>query len=250
MRDETDIGGRASRFPTTRRSAVLSAGSADPAERERAFGLIVAAYWKPVYKYVRIKWNADNEEGKDLTQSFFARAFEKGYLRSYEPGKGSFRTYLRVCLDGHVANERKAARRQKRDPGAPLLSLDFATADRELSAHAVPAGRSLEEYFHAEAVRSLFALCLEALREDCASRGRPLAFRLFEKYDLDPGPAGEPSYADLAQEQGVSEAEVTSLLAYARRTFRRVVLDRLRGMTGSEREFRQEARSILGRDFC
>src|SRR5262249_48774870 len=174
----------------------------------------------------------------------------KGYLRSYEPGKGSFRTYLRVCLDGHVANERKAARRQKRDPGAPLLSLDFATADGELSWHAIPAGGSLEEYFHVEAVRSLFAVCLEALREECTARGKALAFRLFERYDLDPGPAGEPSYAELAQEHGLSEAEVTSQLAYARRTFRRLVLDRLRAMTGSEREFREEARSILGRDFC
>lgn len=249
MRQETDIGGRLDRFPTTRRSAVLAAGSPDPAERERAFELLVSAYWKPVYKYARVRWRADNEEGKDLTQGFFARAFEKDFLRSYDPGKGSFRNFLRVCLDGHVANERKAARRQKRDPGAPLLSLDFAAADGELLAQAVPAGESLEDYFHNEAVRSLFALSVEALRAECAARGKELAFRVFERYDLDPGPSGEPSYAALAAEHGLSPAEVTSQLAYARRTFRRLVLDRLRAMTGSDREFREEARTILGRDF-
>src|ERR1700692_816942 len=132
MREETDIGGRVSRFPTTRRSAVLAAGSEDRAEKERAFELLVAAYWKPAYKYIRLKGRADNEQGKDLPQSFFARAFEKDFLRSYEPRRGSFRTFLRVCLDGHVANERRSARRQKRDPGEPLLPLDFATADGEL----------------------------------------------------------------------------------------------------------------------
>lgn len=249
MHDDTAIGGPAGRFPTTRRSAVLAAGSDDAAEKERAFELLGAAYWKPVYKYVRLKWRADNEEGKDLTQSFFARALEKDFLRSYEPRKGSFRTFLRVCLDGHVANERKSALRQKRSPGEPLLPLDFATADGELLAQGVPAGQSLEDYFHAEAVRSLFALSVEALREECAARGKGAAFRLFERYDLDPGPSGEPSYAELAREQSLSEAEVTSLLAYARRTFRRLVLDRLRAMTGSDREFREEARAILGRDL-
>src|SRR5580765_3001902 len=248
MRDQTDIGGRVSRFPTTRRSAVLAAGSEDRVEKERGFELLVEAYWKPVYKYVRVQWRADNEEGKDLTQGFFARAFEKDFLRSYDPGKGSFRNFLRVCLDGHVANERKAARRQKRDPGTPLLSLDFAAADGEITSQGPAGGQSLEDYFHAETVRSLFALSVEALRAECAAHGKELAFRLFEQYDLDPGPEGEPAYADLAAEHGLSASEVTSRLAYARRTFRRLLLDRLRSMTGSESEFREEARAILGRD--
>src|SRR5207237_2755647 len=173
-------------------------------------------------------------------------AFEKDFLRSYEPRKGSFRTFLRVCLDGHVANEKKVARRQKRDPGAPLLPLDFATADGELLAHAATAGQSLEDYFHAESVRSLFSLSLEALREECAAQGKNAAFRIFERYDLDPGPSGEPSYAELAREQSLLEAEVTSLLAYARRTFRRLVLERLRAVTGSDRGFRGDAGASVG----
>lgn len=248
MREDTDIGGRRSRFPTTRRSAVLAAGSLDADERERGFGLLVEAYWKPVYKYLRLKGGARNEEAKDLTQGFFARAFEKGFFASYDAGKGSFRTYLRVCLDGYVANESKAARRQKRDPGAPLLSLDFASADGELAARGVPAGQSLEAYFHAETVRSLFALAVEALHEECTAKGKDLAFRLFERYDLDAGPSGDPSYAELAAEHGVSAMDVTNQLAFARRTFRRLVLERLRAITGSEQEFREEARAILGRD--
>ena len=248
MRDDTDIGGQRSRFPTTRRSAVLAAGSADAAERERGFGSLVEMYWKPVYKAIRHKWGANNEEAKDLTQGFFSRAFEKDFLSSYEAEKGSFRTYLRVCLDGFVSNERQAARRKKRDPGSPLLSLDYSAAEGELAVLDVPAEQSFEEFFQAETVRSLFELSVEALREECARRGRDLAFRLFELYDLDPGPSGEPGYADLAREHGVSESEVLTQLAFARRNFRRLVLERLRAITGSEREFREEARAILGRD--
>jgi hypothetical protein len=128
-----------------------------------------------------------------------------------------------------------------------LLSLDFAAADGELMAHGLPAGQSLEDYFHAEAVRSLFTLSVESLRAECAASDKELAFQFFERYDLDPGPSGEPSYAALAAEHGLSASQVTSQLAYARRTFRRLVLDRLRAITGSDREFREEARAILGR---
>ena len=85
MERDTDIGGGQSRFPATRHSAVVASASADPEERTRAFGTLVTSYWKPVYKYVRIKWNAGNEEAKDLTQGFFTQAMEKGSSLSSRP---------------------------------------------------------------------------------------------------------------------------------------------------------------------
>lgn len=43
---------------------------------------LVEGYWKPAYEYLRIKWRADNEEARDLSQAFFARALEKPRLPS------------------------------------------------------------------------------------------------------------------------------------------------------------------------
>ena len=43
-------------------------------------------------------------------------------------------------------------------------------------------------------------------------------------------------------------SDVTNYLAFARREFRRIVLEQLREMTGSEEEFRREARTLLGID--
>ena len=248
MRDDTGIGGARGSFPTTRLSAVVAAGSRDPEARERGFTAVIDAYWKPVYKYVRLKWHEDNEGAKDATQGFFARAFEKGWLATYDAKKGSFRTFLRTCLDGYVANERKAALRQKRHPGSPLLSLDFATAEGELSAHPLPDGKSIEDFFQEEFTRSVFAGALEELRADCAARGRELAFQVFERYDLDPEPEQPLTYAALARSLGTTESRVTNALHLARREFRRIVLDRLRALTGSEREYREEARRLLGKD--
>src|ERR1700726_4518907 len=129
---DTKIGGRSGQFPATRWSAILAARSKDPAEKSRALEVIVSAYWKPIYKYLRLRWGKPNEEAKDLTQEFFARLIEKDYLSDFNPAKARLRTFLRVCADRFLANGFKAAKRLKRGGGAQHISLDFGAAEAEL----------------------------------------------------------------------------------------------------------------------
>ncbi len=246
MVDDTGIGEGSGKFPATRHSAVLAAQSGDLIERERGLAILVAAYWKPIYKYLRIRHREGNEEAKDLTQGFFARALEKEFFAAYDPGKGSFRTYLRVCLDRYVSNERKAALRQKRSPGSAVVPLDFDVAEDEIARAAPAADRTMDQYFHDEFVRSLFALSVDTLREECALRGKDLPFRLFERYELDRDPDERLTYDRLAEELHIPVTQVTNFLAFARREFRRIVLEKLREITTSDHEFREEAKSLLG----
>jgi hypothetical protein len=71
---------------------------------------------------------ADLRFRDENSQGFFALAFEKRFFDRFDPGR-RFRTYLRACLDGFVANERKSAHRLKRGGGAEHVSLDFARAE-------------------------------------------------------------------------------------------------------------------------
>ncbi len=247
MTRDTDIGGPGGgRFPATRHSAVLAAQSADLVERERGLAILVETYWRPAYKYLRIRFRESNEDAKDLTQGFFTRALEKDFFDGYDPEKGSFRTYLRTCLDRFVANEKKAAGRAKRSPGTPLIPLDFEGAEGELARQDPPDPASMEQYFHAEWVRGLFALAVEKLREDCMLRGKDLPYRLFERYELDRDPDEKLTYERLAEEFQIPATQVTNFLAFARREFRRIVLEKLREITATDHEFREEARSLLG----
>ncbi len=238
----------AGRFPPTRHSVVAGAQSDDPDARRQAFDVLVAAYWKPVYKYLRLKWQASDEDARDLTQEFFARAFEKAFFQRYDPAKARFRTYLRVCLDGFAANERKAARRLKRGGDHAIVPLDFQTAEGELRQHEIPDGADLDEFFHREWIRSLFALAVDALRDHYAAAGKPHYYELFRRYDLEgaDAPEGRPTYAALAVELGIAVTDVTNHLAAARRELRRLVLERLREVTGNGAEFEDEARLLLG----
>ena len=227
-------------FPSTRRSVLLAARDLDPEVRRQALDTLIDSYWKPVYKYLRVQHRAGGDEAQDLTQSFFALALEKGTFDRYDPSRARFRTFLRLVLDGFVANERKAARREKRGGGAATLSLDFEGAEAEL-ARSPSQDLSPEEYFHREWIRALFARAVERLRAEAS----PRRFLLFERYDLE---EERPTYAELAGELGITTVQVTNELAAARRDFRRLVLDELRALTGSEAEFRAEARDVLGVD--
>jgi hypothetical protein len=95
-------------------------------------------------------------------------------------------------------------------------------------------------------VRSLFALSIEKLREECLLRGKDLPYRLFERYELDRDGDEKLSYERLAEEFHIPVTQVTNFLAFARREFRRIVLEKLREITANDREFREEARSLLG----
>src|SRR5260370_24803709 len=116
---EEDLQTGGDRFPPTRRSVIEAARSIDAGERERALEVLCAAYWKPVYKYVRWRWNRPAEAAQDLTQGFFAELLERELLNNFDPKKSRLRTYLRVCVDSFVMNVDKAGRRQKRGGSIP-----------------------------------------------------------------------------------------------------------------------------------
>ena len=248
---EADFQSSGDRFPPTRCSVVEAVRSAHVEERARALDALCAAYWKPVYKYVRMRWNRPAEEAQDLTQGFFVAVLERGLLEKFDPRKSRLRTYLRLCVDSFVSNEHKASRRQKRGGALPHVALDFTAAEEELGTAvidpaAIPSPDSLEEFFEKEWVRSLFALAVEELRQLCVSRERERTFRLFEAYDLDGNE--KISYEQLAKEYLIPLTEVTNALSWARREFRRIALTRLRELCGSEEEYRREARAAFGWD--
>lgn len=239
------------RFPPTRRSVIEAVRSIDAEERERALEALCAAYWKPVYKYIRLRWNRPGDEAQDLTQGFFVEVLERELLERFDPKKSRLRTYLRVCVDSFVSNEYKASGRQKRGGSVPHVALDFAAAENELGGAvldpaSIPSPESLEDFFEKEWVRSLFSLAVEELRELCLTREHERTFHLFEAYDLDGN--DQISYEQLSNQYGIPVTDVTNALSWARREFRRIALERLRELCGSDEEFQREARAAFGRD--
>lgn len=237
-------------LPATRLSILEAVRSDDADVRRGGYDAMVAVYWKPVYKYLRLKFHTAEDDAKDTTQEFFARAFEKGFFEGYDSSKARFRTFLRVCLDRFVANQRKASVRLKRGGGQAFVPLDFETAEGELRQHDVAVPPDLDEYFHREWIRSLCALAVDDLRCEYTTAGKLRQFQVFELYDLEAPASGElPTYAAIAKRCGVAVTDVTNYLSAARKHFRHHLLERLRSVCGDAREFEAEARHLLRGGF-
>ena len=184
-------------FPQTRRSVVLAVRSADPEERARALDVLVAAYWRPVFRHVRGRWREDEEDARDLAQGFFAAALEKGWLARFDPARGKFRTYLLTCLDGYVAKERRAGRRLKRGGRRHVRA---ARGDRRgrrdagsCPSRTAPTSRPSSSG-SGRGASSRSRSSRSAAR--CAGTGKAVAFALFERYDIEGAEAADrPSYA-------------------------------------------------------
>jgi RNA polymerase sigma factor (sigma-70 family) len=231
-------------FPITRCSIIHATGSDDPHLRDQAWDGIVRSYWRPVYKYVRIRWSRGEADAADLTQEFFARAIDRGFFAGFDPARARFRTYLRMCLDRFLSNERKAGQRQKRGGGYQHVSLDFTEAEAELAS--TDPLDDAEAFFRRESLRSLFTLALDRVRADAEAEGRTSAYDVLERYDLRDPAAPPVTYRDVADELGLPVTTVTNHLSLMRRRLREAVLDELRAVSGSEREYIEEARDLLG----
>jgi RNA polymerase sigma factor (sigma-70 family) len=221
----------------------------DPEIRRAGYQTLVSIYWRPVYGRLRLKWRLDRADAEDLAQDFFTRAMDRGFFDGFDPARARFRTFLRTCLDRFAANARRDERRLKRGGGSFPLSLDFGEVERELAlSEGLRDERDPDAWFDREWVRSLFSDAVEALRSVCSGTPREIRFRVFERHDLLPVcEEDRPSYRTLAEELGVPVTQVTNHLAWARRELRRLVLERLAELSGSDAEIREEAEHLFGK---
>jgi RNA polymerase sigma factor (sigma-70 family) len=226
---DTAIGGPSGRFPSTRVSLIQAAGSG---LSDAAMDQVIALYWKPVYRFVRLKFQKSNEDAKDLTQGFFTSALQRNFFTRFNPAKASFRTYVRMAVERYAANQHAAENRQKRGGAVEFESVE----DREI------ATESPELEFDREWRRQLFSLALDDLRAHCQQSGKQVQFAIFEDYDLTDD--DRLSYSDLAAKYGMPESTVNNHLAWARRTLRAFIRERLRSTTSGARELHEEMRRV------
>jgi RNA polymerase sigma factor (sigma-70 family) len=231
-------------FPATRLSVVERTRSADNEIRTLAFGTLIDAYWKPAYKYLRLKWRLSPDEAADLTQEFFTNTLEKDVIGRYDPSRARFRTYLRLSLDGFLSNAKKAEGRLKRGGGVAIVPLDFDTAEGELRRHEPSVTPDVDQLFYQEWVRTLFQHAIDDLRSSAHASGRDVMFDVFARYDL--ADETRPTYREIAAALGLTPTTVTNHLAAMRRELRTHVLERLRDLTASDEEFEAEASRLLG----
>jgi RNA polymerase sigma factor (sigma-70 family) len=229
------------RFQTTSWSVIRRATAGSEASAREALGRLCETYWPPVYAFVRRRGHAP-ADAEDLTQSYFARFFEKGYVHDFRSEKGRFRTFLLSSVSHFLANEWDRSRARKRGGGARAISLDAATAEERLRLEPAD-GLTPEKVFERQWAAAVLARSLERLRrEEEAGGGRDR----FER--LKPCLCGEgasPPYATLARELSVSEPAVRVAVHRIRRRFCAVLREEVAETLTEPTEVDAEIRWLL-----
>lgn len=222
-------------FPTTRWTLILAARE-KPELRRQALTQLVAAYWQPLYVFLRRRGLA-RAEAEDAVQAFAAHLLESTTLARLDPGRGRLRGYLKTALQNQVAHERDRAAAQKRG-GGQVVSLDADAAESLLA----QSPESPEAAFDRAWARSVFDRALARLREEHLRNDRAGPFEVIAEYF---GSGAELSYADAAGKHGLSVPQLKSLLHRARARFRALLSEEVAETVASPDELEHELGELL-----
>jgi RNA polymerase sigma factor (sigma-70 family) len=228
-------------FVTTHWSVVLAAGASDTTNARQALAKLCQAYWYPLYAFIRRRGFSPHD-AEDLTQEFFARLLEHGWVAHADREKGRFRTFLLSALNHFLANEWDKARAQKRGGGATLLPLEFGPAEtrycREPADNTTP-----EQQFERRWAATLLDTVVERLRQECDEGGKQGLFAA-----LHPCLVGERTaqpYDELAKKLGLSESAVKSAVHRLRQRYRELLREEIAQTVAGPDEVETELRHLI-----
>ncbi len=227
---------RFSGFPETHWTVFSDAASSDAARRA-ALEKLAELYWRPVYAYLRARWNKSGADAMDLAQEFFLRLMDGRLLDHADPSRGRFRALLKSSLDHFVINQARADHARMR--GGDRRHLSFGSdvdAERVVDSRA---GESPDEALDRHWRRSVLD---EALRR-LEARGPADAFAVFKRYDL-ADPDARPTYDQLAAELRVSAIDIDTKLRRMRRDLAAVVREILASTVRGDEPLEEELRDF------
>ena len=216
---------------------VLRAGGSS-AKAHEALSNLCAAYWYPLYAFVRRQGHSAHD-AQDLTQEFFARLLERGGVGGVAPHLGRFRTWLLAALQHFLINEWHRARAQKRGGGAMHLSLDHDAEARYLREPADPL--TAEKLFDRRWALTLLDRVLNRLGREMAETGKTAHFEAL-KFCLN----GEKhAYAEVASTLGMTASAVKVAAHRLRERYRTLIREEIRETVADPGEVEAELRDLF-----
>jgi RNA polymerase sigma factor (sigma-70 family) len=224
-------------FATTHWSAIVRAGDSQSPEAALALERLCQTYWYPLYAFVRRK-GYSHEDASDLTQEFFARLLEKGYLKAADANRGKFRTFLLTSFSHFLANEWNRSRTQRRGGGARVLSLDAESAEQRYRLEPVQ-HETPETHFDRRWAQAMMTVVLNQLAAEMNEK----RFAVLKDFLLED--KGAVTYEGAAMQLGCSVAALTSAIHRMRARFRVVLFEEVAKTVDGPEEVDRELRHLM-----
>ena len=242
--DQTDMGGVREAFLTTHWS--LIEGVKKHQDKDRVLiGLLIERYWKPVYCYLRRK-GYENEEAKDLTQSFFHEiVLNRNLVERADSAKGRFRSFLLHALGQFLISQKRKETTKQHIPKEKLFPLDII--DPPVLPEAILKG-SPEDCFVHSWKSSLLDWTLSEVQVECQEQGLEIHWNVFRDRIVRPIVEGKkpPSYQEICNLYGIeSESKLSNMIVTVKRRFKTALKRQLRATVLSEDDITPELQEIL-----
>lgn len=223
-------------FPPTRWSLIHRMQDGDEAARRESMETICAAYWKPVYAWLRAQ-GAAPADAEDTTQNFFARLIGGDWLAEVHEQKGRLRSFLLVLLKRHAVNEHEHRSAKKRGGDRVFVPLDAQKAETAWAGHSA-VGASPDVIFDRQWALQLLERVMRGLQADYEKSGKATLFA--ELRDYITGGSEEESYSASSERLGMTLSAVKvaafRLRERYRQRLREVVLETIESADGLNEE--------------
>lgn len=217
------------------------AAARDTAGAQPALAELCERYWMPLYAYARRDGHSV-EESQDLTQAFFTRFLEKEHVRTADPARGKFRSFLLASFKHFISNERDRDRALKRGGGQQMLSLEFENA--EASYRLEPAETlTPDALFERRWALELIDRVTRQLAAERARAGGEEIFKHLQAFLI--GDRDEGKYAAMAQRLGTTEGALRVTVHRLRRRFRDLLRAEISATVSDDSEIDGEIRHLI-----
>jgi RNA polymerase sigma factor (sigma-70 family) len=238
--------GEPRQFATTRWSVILSAAHSEGGEQNarEALNELCRTYWRPVFSFV-CRHGYSMEDAKDLTQDFFVKILEPGWLRHADPDRGRFRSLLRRSLQNFLINAAERTHTRKRGGEMKFISWDDwmveAPSQLPISAQTTDS-LPPERLFDLRWAVTVVEHALRRLREECERKGKRRLFHALSSHLT--AERDEVSFAQLSAELGIAESAVIKQLHNLRQRYRSLLRDEVAYTVANPGEVEDEIRYL------
>jgi RNA polymerase sigma factor (sigma-70 family) len=224
-------------FPTTRWTLVLSAGQGSEETRRAALETLLAAYWRPVYVYLRRK-GLPPEAAEDAVQGLFLRLLERDAISRLDPARGRFRSYLLTALQHYLVNLHEHDSALKRGGQGQVVSLETIDVERDLPSVPTDPARAFDREWALSVMERALARLEQEYRE---GRRKGSAAAMLSFFRLDEA----PSYERAAAECGMTPSQFKAALHRARERFREILREEVADTVPADSEGPDELRALF-----
>lgn len=232
---------RGAGFVTTLWSDVIAARDPDTPGGQDALAQLCGIYWYPLYAYAR-GTGASPEDAQDLTQGFFTRWVDSGWLSGADRERGRFRWFLLKSFQNYLRNELERARAGKRGGGLSHVSWDAMEGEQRYLAepkdHASP-----DVMFDLRWGRAAMGRALDRLAGEFDRTNRGGVFHALKRYLS--GHAVGDSYGEAARQLGLSPVAIKVTVHRLRQRYRDLVRDEVAQTLANPGDVDDELRHLL-----